>query len=68
MRINNRTRISIALEILERVMPDGQIIDIKEFEGLIRLLATWEMKFFEDRSIKIVDEVIDVHEEEINKS
>lgn len=53
--ITNRTRVSIALEILEHVVPDSRLIMPKEFEEVVRLLATWEMRYLADNSIKIVD-------------
>lgn len=55
MQINNRTRIAIALEILERVVPDENIVGIKQLESVVRQLATWHMNYFEDTTIKVVD-------------
>lgn len=47
IKVTNRTRIGIALEVLKSVLADTETIDAIELEQMIKTLARWQMELFE---------------------
>ena len=48
IRVTNRTRLGIALEVLKPVLPDCSIIQADELAQIIETLARWQADLFEE--------------------
>ena len=48
IKVTNRTRITIALEIMGHVLPDDENIETVELQQVIQTLGRWQAYLLED--------------------
>ena len=51
IKVTNRTRITIALEIMGHVLPDDENIETVELQQVIQTLGRWQAYLFEEDEI-----------------